>query len=74
MRAIRNILRICEKDLPGRYQLEVVDIYQEPGRAGNEDIVAVPTLIQRSPGITRRIVGDLSEIDLVRSRLGIQLL
>jgi len=71
MRAISNILSILEKDLAGRYQLEVVDIYREPALAGVHDIVAVPTLIHEAPGLPRRVVGDLSEFDLVRSRLGI---
>lgn len=71
IRAIRNVLRICENHLPGRYELEVVDIYREPARAGSDDIVAIPTLVQESPGKRRQIVGDLSELGLVRSRLGI---
>jgi circadian clock protein KaiB len=65
------VTRICEQDLAGQYELEIVDIYRQPERARTEEIVAVPTLIQTSPGTTRRIVGDLAETDLVRSRLGI---
>ena len=70
LRAIRNLLRILD-DYPGRYKLEVVDIYQQPARAGTEDIIAVPMLVRESPGVRWRMVGDLSEADLLRARLGI---
>jgi circadian clock protein KaiB len=70
LRAIRNLLRILE-DFPGRYKLEVVDIYEQPARASKEDIIAVPTLVRESPGVHWRIIGDLSEADLLRTRLGI---
>jgi circadian clock protein KaiB len=71
LRAIRNVARLCETDLAGRYQLEVVDIYKQPELAGAEQIVAVPTLIKKAPGGPRRVIGDLSETELVRTRLGI---
>jgi circadian clock protein KaiB len=71
LRAIRNLLRVLENDVPGRYNLEVVDIYQHPGRASKEDVVAVPMLVRDSPGIHWRMVGDLSEADLLKARLGI---
>jgi circadian clock protein KaiB len=60
---------ICEADLPGRYHLEVIDIYKEPARAGAEQIIAIPTLIKEAPGVYRRIVGDMSETALLRRRL-----
>jgi circadian clock protein KaiB len=70
LRAIRNLLRVLEHN-PGRYNLEVVDIYEHPGRASKEDVVAVPMLVHDSPGIHWRMVGDLSEADLLKTRLGI---
>jgi circadian clock protein KaiB len=58
--AIANIRTLCEEHLAGRYELEVIDIYQQPGLAASEQIIAAPTLIKRSPAPTRRIIGDLS--------------
>jgi circadian clock protein KaiB len=56
--AVGNIKRICERHLRGRYDLEVVDIYQQPNLARNDQIVAVPTLIKRFPSPLRRLIGD----------------
>lgn len=63
--AIENIKRICERHLKNRYDLEVVDIYQQPNLARDEQIVAVPTLIKRFPLPTRRLIGDLSNLKKV---------
>jgi len=60
-RALQNLRDICETDLQGNYDLEVVDIYQEPGRATESDIIAAPTLIKEEPPPTKRMVGDLSD-------------
>jgi|HubBroStandDraft_6_1064221.scaffolds.fasta_scaffold1496645_2 circadian clock protein KaiB len=63
--AIRNIQAICEERLKGRYQLEVIDIYQNPGVARPEQIVVVPTLVKTLPLPVRRIIGDLSNLERV---------
>ena len=60
-RAIQNICAICEENLQGHYNLEVIDIYQHPGQAKPEQIVVAPTLIKRSPLPVRRLIGDLSD-------------
>jgi circadian clock protein KaiB len=60
--AIENIKRICEQHLKNRYDLEVIDIYQQPNLARDEQIVAVPTLIKRFPPPQRRLIGDLSSL------------
>jgi circadian clock protein KaiB len=60
-RALRNLREICETNLEGNYDLEVVDIYQEPGRATESDIIAAPTLIKEEPLPMKRLVGDLSD-------------
>jgi circadian clock protein KaiB len=73
MRAIQNLRDICEALLKGRYQLEVIDIYQEPGRASEADIIAAPTLIKEEPEPRRRMVGDLSDRSKVISNLAISL-
>jgi circadian clock protein KaiB len=58
--AIERIKSICEEYLNGRYELEIVDIYQQPLLAKGEQIVAVPTLIRRLPLPLRRVIGDMS--------------
>jgi circadian clock protein KaiB len=61
VRAIANIKTICEERLKGHYDLEVIDIYQHPLKAGGEQIIAAPTLIRKSPLPIRRLVGDMSD-------------
>lgn len=61
--AILNIRRICEEHLRGRYDLQVVDVYQQPTLAKGEQIVAAPTLIKRLPLPLRRFIGDMSNTD-----------
>ena len=63
--AIKNIKRVCEEHLKNRYDLEVIDIYQQPNLARDEQIVAVPTLIKRLPSPMRRLIGDLSNLKRV---------
>jgi circadian clock protein KaiB len=58
--AISRIKAICEENLKGRYELEVIDIYQQPSLAKGEQIIAAPTLIKKLPLPLRRLVGDLS--------------
>jgi circadian clock protein KaiB len=65
MRAIENLKRICEEHLQGRYDLEVIDIYQKPALVIGEAIIAVPTLIKKLPLPLRRIIGDLSDTEHV---------
>lgn len=64
-RAIENIREICETRLKGRYQLEVIDIYEQPALAKGEQILAVPALVKYLPMPLKRIIGDLSETDKV---------
>ena len=63
--AIARIKAICEEHLQGRYELEVIDIYQQPALAKGEQIIATPTLIRKLPAPLRRIVGDLSNKERV---------
>lgn len=70
-RAIMNIRKICETHLKGKYNLEIYDLYQQPSLAKKEGIIAVPTLIKRSPLPPRRLVGDLSSQGRVLLGLGI---
>jgi circadian clock protein KaiB len=64
-RAILNINAICEKHLKGRYELEIIDIYQQPSLALIEDIIVVPILIKKFPLPEERLIGDLSDTENV---------
>ncbi|MGA2929165.1 MAG: circadian clock KaiB family protein [Solirubrobacteraceae bacterium] len=64
-RAIANLRAICETELAGRYELEVIDIYQQPSLAEGEQIIAAPTLIKQLPPPVRQLVGDMSDRDRV---------
>ncbi|GAB2941925.1 circadian clock protein KaiB [Hymenobacter coalescens] len=70
-RAVRNIKEVCEQYLKGRYELLIVDIYQQPELAGPERIIAAPTLVKKSPGLKRFLVGDLSDRRRVLLLLGL---
>jgi circadian clock protein KaiB len=63
--AIARIKALCDEHLVGRYELEVIDIYQQPALAKGEQILATPTLIKKLPLPLRRLVGDLSNKDRV---------
>src|SRR5512147_1071241 len=63
--AISNIKEICERYLKNRYELEIIDIYQQPALAEGEQIIAAPTLIKKLPLPLRRLIGDLSDEDRV---------
>ncbi len=63
--AIENIRAICDAELHGHYQLEVIDIYQQPELAKRYQIIAVPTLIKSMPVPIRTLIGDLSEKEKV---------
>ena len=72
VRAIENIRKICEEHLKGRYELEIVDIYQQPTLAKGEQIIAAPTLIRKLPPPLRRFIGDLSDTERVLLGLDIR--
>jgi circadian clock protein KaiB len=62
-RAIANLKALCEKHLKGQVDLEVIDIFQRPGLAQGEQIIATPTLIKVLPAPLRRFVGDLDGLE-----------
>ena len=64
-RAIQNIRALCEEKLHGRYDLEVIDIYQHPEQVRPEQIVVTPTLVKKLPLPFRKIIGDLSDKERV---------
>ncbi len=59
--AIRSITEICDQYLKGRYDLRVIDIYQQPTLARGEQIIAAPTLVRKLPLPLRRIIGDMAD-------------
>jgi len=63
IRAIARIREVCEECLPGQYHLQVVDIYQQPALAEGDHILVAPTLVRRSPGPLRRLIGNLYDRD-----------
>ena len=65
VKSIENLKRLCERYLKGRYELEVIDIYQQPALASENQIIAAPTLIKKLPLPLRRLVGDFSDHDRV---------
>lgn len=69
--AIQNMKRICEERLQGRYELEVVDVYQNPEATRDFQIVATPTLVKMLPEPLRRIIGDLSNSERVLAGLAL---
>ena len=71
-RAVENVRAICEEHLQGRYDLEVIDIYQQPILAKGEQIIAAPTLIKKLPLPLRRVIGDLSSTERVLLGLDIR--
>jgi circadian clock protein KaiB len=70
-RAILNLKNICEEFLKERYELEIIDIYQQPLLAQAEQIIAVPMLIKKGPGVERRLIGDMSNKEKVLRGLGL---
>jgi circadian clock protein KaiB len=69
--AVANLRKLCETYLSGRYRLDVIDLVADPGRGQRDRIIAVPTLVRRSSGAVRRVIGDLSNSERVLSRLNI---
>lgn len=64
-RAVENVKKICEEHLKGRYELEIIDIYQQPSLAEGEQIIAAPTLIKKLPHPLRKLIGDMSNTEKV---------
>jgi circadian clock protein KaiB len=71
-RAIANVRRICEDYLKNRYDLEVIDIYQQPTLAKGDQIIAAPTLVKRLPAPLRKLIGDMSDKDRVLMGLDVR--
>jgi circadian clock protein KaiB len=70
--AVANVRKLCEKYLTGRYELMVIDIYQQPQLAKEEQIIATPTLIKKLPLPLRRLIGDMSDTAKFLTGLGLK--
>jgi circadian clock protein KaiB len=71
MRAIEAIREVCDQHLAEGYQLEVIDIHQQPEMAKREQLIAAPTLVKQSPLPVKRLVGDMSRRDRLLAGLGL---
>ena len=71
-RAIENLRKICDLELRGAYEVEVVDVLEHPSLAENDKILATPTLVKRLPEPVRKIIGDLSDREKVLLGLDLQ--
>lgn len=71
VRAIENVRRLCKQLRPSRCDLDIIDLYQQPGLAKRDDVVAAPALIKLAPLPRRTFVGDLSDLKRVLAGLGI---
>jgi circadian clock protein KaiB len=69
--AIKNLRRICEEFLEDNYELDIIDVLEEPQLAENEKIIATPALIKELPAPSRRIIGDLSVSEKILEGLDI---
>jgi circadian clock protein KaiB len=72
VRAFANLKVLCDEHLKGRYQIEVIDLLENPDRARGDQIVATPALVVKLPTAVRKIIGDLSDTDKVLVGLALQ--
>lgn len=69
--ALAQLQRLCDEQLPDRYELEVVDVLNSPEEARAQHILATPTVVRELPHPIRRIIGDLADIEKVLAGLAI---
>jgi circadian clock protein KaiB len=72
-RAIKSVREVCERHLRGQYDLEIIDVYQSPGRTLRDQVVAIPTLVKCAPVPVRLMVGDMSDPQRLLQGLGLPL-
>lgn len=73
MQAVRNLRALCDTFLQNQYELDVIDIYQQPALAATAQIVVTPTLVKENPPPIRLLVGTLENASLVIQRLGLNI-
>jgi circadian clock protein KaiB len=72
--ALANLKQICEEHLPGQYELEIIDLLENPRLAREDQILAIPTLVRKLPTPLRKIIGDLSNRERVLVGLDVSLI
>jgi circadian clock protein KaiB len=72
--AFKNLQRICEEHLQGKYQIEIIDLIENPRLSKDDQILAIPTLIRQLPAPVKKIIGDLSNEEKVLVGLDLHLL
>jgi circadian clock protein KaiB len=72
-RAIHAVRTVCEQRLAGHFDLEIIDVYQQPSRITQDQVVAIPTLVREQPAPVRYIVGDMSDQFRLLKGLGLPL-
>ncbi len=72
-RAINAVREVCAQQLAGKFDLEIIDVYQQPARILQDHVVALPTLVRQLPGPTRYIVGDMTDRQRLLKGLGLPL-
>jgi circadian clock protein KaiB len=72
-RAITAVRDVCEQHLQGNYELEIIDVYQQPGRISADQIIAIPTLVKHQPVPQRYVVGDMTDRQRLLFGLGLPL-
>jgi circadian clock protein KaiB len=70
--ALETVRRLCDEDLRGQVELQIVDVAEDPARAAKDRILAVPTLVKRLPAPRRQLVGDLADLDRVRAAIDLR--
>lgn len=63
--ALANLKKICDEHMPDRYEIEVIDLIQNPKLAAGDQIIAIPTLVRKLPKPIKKIIGDLSNEERV---------
>jgi circadian clock protein KaiB len=72
LNAVANLTALCEEHLPGRHEIEIIDLVEHPSRARTDDILAIPTLVRRVPKPLRKVIGDLSNFERVIAGLRLE--
>jgi circadian clock protein KaiB len=70
--ALANLKAMCEEHLAGQYEIEIIDLVEHPARARSDDILAIPTLVRSLPTPLRKIIGDLSNTELLLVGLSVR--
>jgi circadian clock protein KaiB len=71
-KAIKTVTAVCNEHLEGRYELHVIDIYQQPTLAAGEQIIAAPTLVKKLPAPLRKLIGSMADMEKVLVGLDLQ--